>query len=404
MNRSIRLLLLGVCFALGTPFFASQASAASPTIQIDPSIGEINTQITVTGQNFAVGANVQIFIGTSTSELADAVYSATTVEENGTFKTSFVMPGTWPTGEPITNRNLMIVAKDVANSVQASAAFMFIAPPLESIGWRRFSNEKFGFTLMLPPGWIMQDNGNGFTILIEDNPQAGQITSILTPATQIEGGKDANVEVHNLALEDYAKIALSYELGGAGTFILQKIESFQTEIGYPCIWAYWQFKSSPLSSELSATKTDAQTPNAPAVTNYVAAYFDLNAERDGMFYRALEFVSVVGQQPTPNLFKSMMNSVVVSLPMMQPERVTLQSAIADYLKQMGTLTNKYFVAVTGLEADFVRFELIPETPAQTDTATGFAKRSKKSWTILAIGTQFDDEFYNAQGIPDALQK
>lgn len=377
--------------------------AAQPEIHITPDSGSINTQITVNGENFPAGSKVMIFIGLPDEDYANTPYSAAMVEPNGSFITSFVMPGTWANGDPIIDQRLVIVAADSAGRNQASATFDYTPAALETLGWTRYGNDKFAFSLMIPPGWVVRDFDDMIDIEIEDNPDAGSVKILLTPVTFIDGGNVNGKEVANLSLKEYAAIALQYEIGGAGSFSLQQTYPVNVATAQYAYAATWQFDLSPLRTvESGGTESANSTAAIPEV--YTAVYFDLNVERGGNFYRALEISTSVAHMPSPALFKTIVRSISLSQPMAESDYAALKYAVLTYLQQAGNAVDYVYVEVQAIDGDYVRFTTPPTGMVTIDTATGYARKDGKQWTVFGIGTDFDTAFYDQHGIPTTLRR
>jgi hypothetical protein len=395
---SICLILLSLTGTL-SPY---KAHAQQPTIHLTPASGTINSQITVDGENFTAGQKVMIFIGLPDTAYANTPYSAALVEKNGTFTTSFVMPGTWANGDPIVESKLVIVAVDAAGDT-ASASFDYTPAPLETLGWTRYGNRKFAFSLMVPPGWVVHDFDDTIDIEIEDNPQAGSIKILLTPVSFIEGGNIGGKEVGKLPLKDYAAIALQYELGGAGTFTLQQTYPVTTQMGHDGYAASWEFDFVPLGTvESAGTESAIGTPSIPEL--YTAVYFDLNVVRGGNFYRAIEIGTAAGQVPSSSLFKTILHSLSVSRPVSETDYAALMFAVATYLQQSGLTADNLYLEVQAIDGDYIRFVTPPTGVFTVETATGYARKLSTTWTIFGIGTAFDTAFYEQHDIPTALRR
>src|SRR5262249_35212675 len=151
-------------------------------------------------------------------------------------------------------------------------------------------------SLMIPGGWTVNENGEIVDIQPKANPETGDVKLLFTPTDLIEGGTINGKAVRDLSLQEYASIALKYEIAGAGTLNFQHIDSVMVASGLVGVRAIWEFDYTPLPDSSGATAV--ATANAtPTQTILSAIYFDLNRIVDGKFYRALEIS--MGSAPLP---------------------------------------------------------------------------------------------------------
>src|SRR5258708_10494006 len=215
----LKIAILAVC-AVIQPFSERPTLAAdTPKISLTPSAGSMNTQIVVGGDGFPAGQKVAIYLGVPNAGFGGQRYSETTADNSGKFSATFVMPGTWPNGDPILETRLSVVAATADGAIKASAEFAFTPAPLDTLGWKAYANAKFGFRLMLPPGWDAIDQGE----LIDLRASAGEIKLTLMPATSIGNGNPNGAPVFAMSLEDYARIAAPIERNANSAFTLQEI-------------------------------------------------------------------------------------------------------------------------------------------------------------------------------------
>jgi hypothetical protein len=397
---------LSLCLILLTftaSFSPQESHAAQPEIQVNPDTATINSQITVNGENFPSDVKIYIFIGLPDSSYANTPYSAALTDSGGKFTTTFVMPGTWSNGNPIIDHELLIIASAMEQRTTAIALLHYEPAPLETLGWTRYGNSKFGVSLMVPPGWVVQEFDDVVDIQIEDNPQAGSVKLLFTPITFLNGGNIDGKEVRSLPLRDYAAVALQYEIGGAGTFDLQSTSPVTTAGGQHGYTASWEFDFSSLRTvESAGTESANSTALIPEL--YTVVYFDLNVERSGNFYRAIEISTTAAQMPSPELFKAIIHSIVVSQPMSEADYNALNKAVSAYFQAAQSPVENLYVEVQAVEGDYIRFTTPPIGIVSVDTATGYAKKEGKKWIVFGIGTAFDAAFFEQHSIPLRLQR
>lgn len=95
-----------------------------PVIAFSPQSGGEGTTVAMSGSGFLPGAPVVVRLGLPHPR-GEALASAF-ADAQGRWSTSFVMPGALPSGDPITTRNMFLVAMSDSNVALASAPFGFV--------------------------------------------------------------------------------------------------------------------------------------------------------------------------------------------------------------------------------------------------------------------------------------
>jgi len=111
---------LAACGGAGVPL--------TPAIAVDPTGGGPGTVVTITGEEFPAGVEINIRLGPPDVGASPEAYATTMTLENGSFVTSLVLPGTWPDETPIVEEELLIIALIPDGSVKATAPFDYRPP------------------------------------------------------------------------------------------------------------------------------------------------------------------------------------------------------------------------------------------------------------------------------------
>lgn len=110
--------------APGQPTAQPTASPVNrPAIVIEPASARAGTIITIRGMGFPPGQMIRFFVGPRSVGAAGEPYEGVQVAADGTFTGKLIAPAGWPSGELITQPELVIVAANDDFSVQASADF-----------------------------------------------------------------------------------------------------------------------------------------------------------------------------------------------------------------------------------------------------------------------------------------
>lgn len=84
-----------------------------PLIAVSPNYGGPDTPVSITGDGFPAGARVLIKLGTSVEDAAGKpAYVETRADLQGNIALPFTMPGFWPGGLPILNRDIVVLGTD----------------------------------------------------------------------------------------------------------------------------------------------------------------------------------------------------------------------------------------------------------------------------------------------------
>jgi hypothetical protein len=79
----------------------------------------------------------------------------------------------------------------------------------------------------------------------------------------------------------------------------------------------------------------------------------------------------------------------------------IAAAVREYVRTE-TAVDSVEVVIEAVEGDYARVRVRP-VGAETDPAVLFLRRIDGRWRGIAIGTAFDPEFYEREGIPPALR-
>ena len=96
-------------------------------------------------------------------------------------------------------------------------------------------------------------------------------------------------------------------------------------------------------------------------------------------------------------------SVVDSTPAVSEEtsrEEALTDAVRNYIEQNTEVSN-FTLDIEGIEGEFARLRVVPSA-GETDPAWVFARFEGSGWTVVDLGTFFDEASYQANNIPTAL--
>lgn len=103
-----------------------------PSVAITPATGSANTQVAITGSGFPANVRVDVYLAglvrASAGREAPRSYANTTTDRDGNYRVAFVMPGNWPSGEPLLTGRLAILVATQDFATRATASFDYIAP------------------------------------------------------------------------------------------------------------------------------------------------------------------------------------------------------------------------------------------------------------------------------------
>lgn len=103
-----------------------------PSAAITPAAGSANTQVTVAGSGFPANLRVDIYLAgvvrASTAREAPRSYANTMTDGDGNYRVTFVMPATWPSGEPLLTGRLAILVATQDFATRATGSFDYVAP------------------------------------------------------------------------------------------------------------------------------------------------------------------------------------------------------------------------------------------------------------------------------------
>jgi hypothetical protein len=107
------------------PAAASRDSSLAPTIRLSPEAGAAGDRVTVEGSGFPAGQNIGIYIGLPNAGYGPQTYAEATADAEGRLTATFVMPATWPDGEPIRAARLIVIAGTPDGSLKAMTPFAY---------------------------------------------------------------------------------------------------------------------------------------------------------------------------------------------------------------------------------------------------------------------------------------
>jgi len=107
---------------------AAQRDAGAPRIALSPREGGPLTTLEVQGNQFLLGTYLEIRLGPPVTGASPESYGSATVDDSGQFSASFLMPATWPDGQPIEEAELLVVAISEDGRVRATAPFNYHVP------------------------------------------------------------------------------------------------------------------------------------------------------------------------------------------------------------------------------------------------------------------------------------
>ena len=122
---------------VATPDFSTQTSATfdyfvsapNPSLDVEPSSGGAQTQVTVGGSGFPANTAVNLYLGTLDGQHGGAgggqVYASTVSDRNGNYTLAFAMPSQWPNGDPIRTGRIVVLVANSDFSVQVSGTFSY---------------------------------------------------------------------------------------------------------------------------------------------------------------------------------------------------------------------------------------------------------------------------------------
>jgi len=116
-------LVLIVALAVALAACGGVAAPAEPSITLEPTSGAPGIEVAVTGEGFPVAVEINIRLGPPDVGASPEAYATTLTTESGGFSTSFILPETWPDGNAITEKELLVIALLPDGSVKATAPF-----------------------------------------------------------------------------------------------------------------------------------------------------------------------------------------------------------------------------------------------------------------------------------------
>jgi hypothetical protein len=127
-HKKIRLFtLFSISVVVMVILVACLASTAQvpPAIRLDPTGGGPGTLIVVTGTGFPPELELSMRLGPPNVGATPRSYARAIADADGEFSATLAMPGKWPDGRPIIERDLVVVVINEDGSVKATAPFDF---------------------------------------------------------------------------------------------------------------------------------------------------------------------------------------------------------------------------------------------------------------------------------------
>lgn len=112
-----------------TPPTASPTSTPVANVNLAPTTGGANTQVTVSGSGFPATTNLYVYLGTFDRAIVPSEepehYVILTTDAAGNYSGILTMPGAWSTGDPIAAGPVIVLVATNDFSVQAGATFTY---------------------------------------------------------------------------------------------------------------------------------------------------------------------------------------------------------------------------------------------------------------------------------------
>jgi hypothetical protein len=106
--------------------------AGNPYAVAEPSSGSAGTQVTISGGGFPPNTRVDLYlaglVGVAAAGAQPTSYANAITDNAGNFRLGFVLPATWPDGEPLTSGTLALLVATQDFSRRANATFDYVAP------------------------------------------------------------------------------------------------------------------------------------------------------------------------------------------------------------------------------------------------------------------------------------
>ncbi|MBK8048457.1 MAG: hypothetical protein IPK16_15875 [Anaerolineales bacterium] len=103
-------------------------SALNPSIRLQPTAGGAGTPVTVSGGGFPAGVNIGVYLATLDAPVGNGKlnrFAIGTTDNQGRYTMSFVMPGSWPNGSPVTQDKIVVTVATTDFAVMATATFNY---------------------------------------------------------------------------------------------------------------------------------------------------------------------------------------------------------------------------------------------------------------------------------------
>lgn len=108
------------------------AERTGPAISINPTSGTADTQVAVTATGFPANTQLDLYLAGLVAARAAAdgprSYVTATTDGNGNAILNFVLPTTWPSGDPLLTGQLVILVATPDFTTRANATFYYTAP------------------------------------------------------------------------------------------------------------------------------------------------------------------------------------------------------------------------------------------------------------------------------------
>jgi len=109
-------------------------TVVQPSVNVQPAAGGPGTTVTVNGGGFPANVTVNVhlgaLVGVQSSATEPEKYASTTTDRTGSYSVQLTLPANWPSGDPITTGQLLVLVATDDFSAQASTVFNYtVAAP-----------------------------------------------------------------------------------------------------------------------------------------------------------------------------------------------------------------------------------------------------------------------------------
>jgi hypothetical protein len=137
----------------------SNLTQAGPAVTLAPAAGRPGTVVTVSGTDFPPETRVSVRIGPPSVGATPQSYGEAIVGTDGRLSLSFTMPAYWPSGEPITETDLVVVVLNEDGSAKAISPFFYIPASSGALTPTAITMEAHGQAIL---AWRREGAATGF--------------------------------------------------------------------------------------------------------------------------------------------------------------------------------------------------------------------------------------------------